>query len=130
MRKALLAAMVSLALSGTRTASAQKCGQGLEVPASTPREAIAKLIVDALFDDIALTDAQQSKAVEIVLTRLKDADKLDARSPDYRKGLAPLIAKQNADLLALMTNEPDKAKLTTCFKLMAGPPRGGGGGSA
>lgn len=119
-----------LVVAAPRFAAAQsKCGQPFEVPASTPREVIAKAVVDQIFDEIVLTDAQQAKAVQIQLRFMDDQMKVPRDAADRHKQSDGLKTKRNADLTALVTKDTDKAKLAACFKKMDAP-RGGSGGSA
>ena len=121
------AAMIGfMMVGGGRSAGAQKCGEPYEVAVNTPPEAIAKILVDQMFNDIVLTEAQQAKAVSIVKKTMADRSKLDSKAPDYREKLSALNTQRNTDLMALLSKESDKAKLTACFKKMEGPPRGGG----
>ena len=127
MRKTLAAAAVGVLILGRAPGAGAQCGRPFEVPASTPRDVIAKMIVDQMFSDMVLTEAQETKAVTVVLKKMTDAAALDYRAPDYRQKLALLATRQNADLMALLTKKTDKAKLTACFKLEGGAPGGGGG---
>lgn len=121
------ATMIGLMLVGWgRSAAAQKCGEPMDVAVSTPRETVAKMVVDQIFNDIVLTEAQQGKALAIVTKSMTDISKLDAKAADYRQKIKAVVTQRNTDLMALVSKEPDKAKLTECFKKMEGPPRGGG----
>lgn len=118
MRK-LLALLAGLALAvGSRTALAQKCGEPLKVPAGTPKEEIAKLLVGQMFEGIKLSDTQQPKAVQIVTTWMMDRANLDRSASDYRQRIKALDMKRDAELRALLTNDADRAKLNACFKKM------------
>ncbi len=129
MRTTLGAALIGLmSLSGARAGAQAKCGEAFEVAAGTPREAIAKIIVDQMFDEISLTDDQQSKAVAIVAQGMSDQSKLDRKASDYQDKRTALEAKQHADLMKVLTKDSDKAKLTACFKKMERPAGGRGGG--
>jgi hypothetical protein len=127
MRKILTIAVVSaVAIAGAHSAGAQKCGQAMEVRGDTPHEVIAKMVVDQMFNDIVLTESQQSKAVAIVTTAVEASFKLDPKSPDYKKEWTAVGAKRNEDLMALLTTDADKAKLSACIKQMDRPARSGG----
>lgn len=120
----LFAWLVPIALVvGSNSVLAQKCGQPMKVPAGTPKEQIAKLVVNQMFDQIKLTDAQEQRAVQIVTAWMTDHAELDRGAADFRQRAKALDAKRDADLLALLTNDADKAKLTACFRKME--PRGG-----
>jgi Spy/CpxP family protein refolding chaperone len=122
-------ALVLAVIAAPHVAAAQKCGQPFEVPASMPREAIAKTLVDQMFDEIVLTDTQQAKAVQIVSAFMEGVSKVPRDASDRQKQIDALKTKRNTDLMALLTKDADKAKLSACFKKMDAP-RGGSGGSA
>ena len=126
----LTSALLSIGVLGaTRTAYGQKCGQPFEVAVGTPSTVIARTLVDQMFDEIVLTEAQQTKAVDIVTKFIDGQPKQN--TPDRQQKLDSASKKRNADLLALLTKDADKAKLSACFKKME-ERRGGGrsGGSA
>ena len=118
MRK-LLVWLVALALAvSSRSALAQKCGEPMKVPAGTPKEEIAKLLVHQMFQGIKLTDVQEQRAAGVVTTWMTDRASLDRSAMDYRERIKALDAKRDADLRALLTNDADRAKLNACFKKM------------
>jgi hypothetical protein len=122
-------ALLSVLVCGaTRVAGAQKCGQPFEVPAGTPSKDIARTVVDQMFDEIALTDAQQAKAVDIVTKFIDDQANIARDAADRQRQVDALMKQRDADLLALLTNDADKAKLSACFKKIEGA-RGGGRGA-
>jgi len=115
----LLAWLVPVALGlSSQSALAQKCGEPMKVPAGTPKEEIAKLLVRQMFDEIKLTDAQEQKAAGIVTTWMMDRANLDRSATDYRQRIKALDSKRDADLRALLTNDADRARLNACFKKM------------
>src|SRR5262249_49359521 len=97
-------------------AHAQKCGQPFEVEAGTPSKVIARTLVDQMFDQIVLTEAQQTRAVDIVTKFIDGQPK--ANTPHRQPKLDSAAKKPNADLLSLLTKDEDKAKLSACFKKM------------
>jgi Spy/CpxP family protein refolding chaperone len=119
--------LAMLVFGATRSARAQKCGQPFEVEVGTPSKVIARTLVDQMFDEIVLTETQQAKAIEIVTKFIEDQAKL--RGPDRQQKVDELSKKRNADLLALLTNDADKAKLSACFKKMEERRGGGRSGS-
>ena len=132
MRSIVLSLTIAVAaLSAARPAAAQtKCGEPFEVPVGTPAKAIAKIVVDQIFDSIVLTDAQQTRAVDIAESFITSTSKLDRKSADFAKQRLELQYKRDADLMKLVTSEGDKAKLAACFDKMKRPPsrRGSGNG--
>jgi hypothetical protein len=115
--------------SGLGPASAQKCsGEPFEVAVNTPPEAIAKIVVRSDVQRHRTDRGSQAKAVAIVKKTIVDKSKLDSKAADFRQKLGAVDAQRNADLMALVSKESDKAKLTACFKKMEAPPRGGGPG--
>jgi Spy/CpxP family protein refolding chaperone len=110
------ALLAMLTLGATRIARAQKCGQPFEVEAGTPSKVIARTLVDQMFDQIVLTEAQQAKAVDVVTAFIDGQPRQN--TPDRQQKLDSAMKKRNADLLALLTKDADKAKLSACFKKM------------
>jgi hypothetical protein len=128
MRRLLIPSMLSAHMLGaTHAARAQKCGQPFEVAVGTPSSVIARTVVDQMFDEIVLTDAQQTKAVEIVTKFIDDQPKPGA--PDPKQKADSLARKRNEDLMALLTKDADKAKLAACFKKIEDRSSGRRGGS-
>jgi Spy/CpxP family protein refolding chaperone len=127
MRRMLIPVLLAMPLSATRTAHAQKCGQPFEVAVGTPSSVIARTVVDQMFDEIVLTDAQQAKAVDIV-TKFIDSQPKPG-DPDRKQKVDSLSKKRNEDLLALLTKDADKAKLSACFKKEEDRRAGRSGGS-
>jgi hypothetical protein len=117
------AVLAMLALGAPHSARAQKCGQPFEVEVGTPSKVIARTLVDQMFDQIVLTEAQQTNAVDIVTKFIDGQPKQN--TPDRKQKLDSALTKRNADLLALLTKDADKAKLSACFKKME-QHRGGG----
>ena len=126
MPRLFAAAIVLMLAGGIRPASAQKCGEPFEVAANTPKPVIARMVVDQMFDDIVISDTQQTKAVVIVTKQMDDLSKLDRTAADYGERMKAVRERMKSDLMALLLKETDKAKLAACFKRMDRP-RGGRG---
>jgi hypothetical protein len=128
MRRLLTAIVPAALLVWAHPAYAQRCGEPMEVAVGTPRVQIAKLLVNQMFDEIKLSDDQESKAVRIVTKWMGDRAALDRGAPDYKQRTADLDRQRDADLLTLLPKDADKVKLNACFQKMERASRGGRGG--
>ena len=111
-----------LALGASHGASAQKCGQPFEVPAGTPSKEIARNVVDQMFDQIALTGAQQAKAVDILTKFIDDQAAVAHDAADRQQQVDSLVKKRDMELLTVITNDADRARLSTCLKKIEATP--------
>jgi hypothetical protein len=124
MRRNTLSAalLVTGLLVAGRRGDAQKCGQPFEVAAGTPSSDVAHVVVDQMFEQITLKAAQQSKAVNIVAKFIDDQANASTDSATRARQVDSLTRKRDADLLAILTNDADKAKLAACLKKVESTP--------
>jgi hypothetical protein len=114
----------ALVLGNAGMVAAQTCGGAMDVSASASTNDIAKAITKQFFEGIPLDATQEKKAIAIIADAWTAVLKLDYNAADYRTKRDTLIEKRNAALLAVLSNEADKARLAACLTKMQREMRG------
>jgi len=124
MRKML--AVVAMLLLAVGSASAQGGGGGGGGGGRGTPEQAAQRLMDGLFKDITLSDAQKAKATEIISKAREATMGMDRQAADFREKMTEANNKRNADLKGILTSDADKAKFDENVKNMPTGRRGGG----
>ena len=122
MKKLLSAAAMVMVIAGSAVAQGGGGGGGMQM---TPEQMQAMMTrqVDMMFKDITITDAEKTKAGEIISKAQMDMRAIDRAAADAQEKRGAISKKRNDDLAALLTNDADKAKLAANIAAM--PARGG-----
>jgi hypothetical protein len=91
------------------SATAQE-GPNILTKKGTPRDQLALLVLNAAFQNIALSDGQKSRALDIVKRAQGQLEMLDARTPSDRQRMTDLTRKRNDDLESLLTTSADSLR--------------------
>jgi hypothetical protein len=71
---------------------------------------MADRTIGNLYKDITLSDAQKTKATDIITKASTDNRAIDRAAPDAADKRKAITDKRNADLKALLTSDADKKK--------------------
>lgn len=111
MRKIFATAAMLAVMAGT--ASAQGGGGG-GMPQMTPEQMAAMTAqrIDTVYKGVTITDAVKAKATEIWTKAQADSRAVDRAAPDAADQRKKITDKRNADLVALVSSDADKKKVT------------------
>lgn len=113
-------AIVGLTMVVAGTAMAQGGGGGMQMDPA----AMATRMIDGLFKDITLTDAQKTSATDIITKAMTESRAIDRAAPDAQEKRAAVSKARNEALKALLKSDADKAKFDANLAAM---PQGRGG---
>jgi TonB family protein len=100
----------AIALLVASSAAKSQDGPWYAVPAGSPPQRIAAIIVDSAYKGIAVASDLKVSGRLIVLKALSAVDAVDKRAPDAVAQVRTILRARNGELKALLATDEDRAK--------------------